>query len=212
MNMQCETCKSELPVGALFCGECGNSVRSSSAPAQSAPPVPKERPVEVSAYESQTPDFSKPVTADSAETNIVPQLSADELGELFVVDETPVAPARVFATEVELESVATFTVTLATGESVDMSRSALLGRMPQAQSGEEFEHLIVVTDPGRSVSKTHLELGVSDGQLWALDRNSGNGSIIREPGVVPRRAQAGTKYPVVRGTRIDIGDQHITIS
>ena len=72
--MQCETCKSELPGGALFCGECGSSVRSSATPAQSAPPVPKEHPVEVSAYESQTPEFSKPVTTDSAETNIVPQL------------------------------------------------------------------------------------------------------------------------------------------
>ena len=70
----------------------------------------------------------------------------------------------------------------------------------------------MIADPGRSVSKTHLELGIDGGLLWVADRNSGNGSIVREPGVVPRRAQPGTRYEIVRGTRIDLGDQHLTIS
>ena len=145
-------------------------------------------------------------------TNIVERIDGNDLSELF--DAPPVAvvePPR-FATEAELATVSAFTITLATGESVDITQSALLGRMPQPGEGEEVEHLIVVTDPGRSVSKTHLEFGVEGTELWISDRNSGNGSIIREPGVVPRRAQPGTRYTVVRGTRVDIGDLHLTIT
>ena len=112
----------------------------------------------------------------------------------------------------ELASLANFTVTLDSGESVIVNENALLGRMPQPAEGEHFEHLIVVVDPSRSVSKTHLELGIDGTTIWISDRNSGNGSIVREPGVVPRRAQPGMRYEVVRGTRIDIGDQHLFIN
>lgn len=145
-------------------------------------------------------------------TNIVEQVDGVDLSELFEE-----APARIvetprFATENELTSMTSFTITLGTGESVEITRSGLLGRMPTPADGEEFEHLIVVSDPGRSVSKTHLEFGVEANELWIADRNSGNGTIVREPGVVPRRAQPGTHYTVARGTRVDFGDLHLTIS
>ena len=221
--MLCGTCQSELPVGALFCGECGSSVSAvqpqptpvSATPTSTAPApdsaVTSGSPSPADSVGSPQEDFAKSDEGDDALTNIVPQLSPNEFGELFIAEDKPASPPRVFATNVELDTVASFTVTLATGESVEMTRNALVGRMPQSQPGEVYEHLIVVTDPGRSVSKTHLEIGIDNGSAWILDRQSGNGSIIREPGVVPRRAQPGTQYPVVRGTRIDMGDQHLTI-
>lgn len=104
-----------------------------------------------------------------------------------------------------------FTITLSTGETLEVSANGLLGRMPQPTAGEEFAHLVIVTDPSRSVSKTHLEFGFDDEQLWILDRNSGNGSIIREFGKIPRRAEPGRKYLVPRGTRIDLGETHLLI-
>jgi len=183
--MVCEICKSDLPEGALFCGECGSSVRQSDL----AAPTP-------------------PVVEESGDTQIVPRI--DDPASAFMAPAIVEAPR--FADEAELETVVSFTITLGTGESVILTQSALVGRMPQPAVGEQFEHLIVMTDPGRSVSKTHLELGITAGQLWIADRNSGNGSIVREPGVVPRRAQPGTRYEIVRGTRIDLGDQHLTIS
>ena len=205
--MECEVCHSALPAGALFCGECGSSL----ARTQSVPVVqPREPEASIPPSESFIP-AAEPDSVTTS-TNIVERIDGNDLSELF--DAPPVAvvePPR-FATEAELASVSSFTVTLATGESVDITQSALLGRMPQPGEGEEFEHLIVVTDPGRSVSKTHLEFGVEGDELWISDRNSGNGSIIREPGVVPRRAQPGTRYTVVRGTRVDIGDLHLTIT
>ena len=205
--MECEVCHSALPAGALFCGECGSSL----ARTQNVPVVqPREPEASIPPSESFIP-AAEPDSVTTS-TNIVECIDGNDLSELF--DAPPVAvvePPR-FATEAELASVSSFTVTLATGESVDITQSALLGRMPQPAEGEEFEHLIVVTDPGRSVSKTHLEFGVEGDELWISDRNSGNGSIIREPGVVPRRAQPGTRYTVVRGTRVDIGDLHLTIT
>ncbi|MDH6532617.1 hypothetical protein M2119_000854 [Aurantimicrobium minutum] len=201
--MSCEFCQSELPAGALFCGECGNAVsRKPLAPAPlETPPPAAEHFAPVATGEPET-----------TSTKIVPRVEGVNLSELFESSPQEPAPTPRFATEKELSSVLSFTITLGSGESVELTRSGLLGRMPAPTDGEEFEHLIVVTDPGRSVSKTHLELGVENDELWVADRNSGNGSIIREPGVVPRRAQPGTRYPVVRGTRIDIGDLHLTIS
>lgn len=211
--MSCEFCHSALPAGALFCGECGNAVSRTPHSAARKESVPAEQVPVVSA--PSEPEHYVPVSADEPETTstkIVPRVEGVNLSELFESTPRESAPSPRFATEAELSTVLSFTITLGTGESVELTRSGLLGRMPTPAEGEEFEHLIVVTDPGRSVSKTHLELGVDNSEIWVADRNSGNGSIIREPGVVPRRAQPGTKYPVVRGTRIDIGDLHLTIS
>ena len=203
--MVCEVCQSELPQGALFCGECGSSVARTQAI-----PVVQSDPVDVPPEESFTTVPSE--EPETTSTNIVEQIEGIDLSELFDAPPARVVEPPRFATENELASMVSFTITLGTGESVEITRSGLLGRMPTPAEGEEFEHLIVVSDPGRSVSKTHLEFGVEGDELWISDRKSGNGTIIREPGVVPRRAQPGTRYTVVRGTRLDFGDLHLTIT
>jgi hypothetical protein len=175
-----------------------------------APPVAREE----STLEPPAQSFIPAQTGEpeTTSTNIVEQIDGVDLSELFEAPPARVVEAPRFATEHELTSMVSFTITLGSGESVEITRSGLLGRMPTPAEGEDFEHLIVVSDPGRSVSKTHLEFGVDGNELWIADRNSGNGTIVREPGVVPRRAQPGTKYPVMRGTRVDFGDLHLTIN
>jgi len=69
-----------------------------------------------------------------------------------------------------------------------------------------------VLDPSRSVSKTHLEFGQEAGAFWIKDRFSGNGSIIREPEGDPVRCQPDRRYRIVRGTRVDIGEQFFVVS
>lgn len=212
--MLCDVCQSELPEGALFCGECGSSLaRTQAIPV--VKPEPAQEPVVELSVPEPTPQTHAPVSEQEPETtstNIVEQVEGIDLSELFGAPPARVVEPPRFATENELTSLATFTITLGNGDSVELTKSGLLGRMPTPAEGEVFEHLIVVSDPGRSVSKTHLELGVENGEIWIADRNSGNGTIIREPGVVPRRAQPGTHYTVVRGTRVDFGDLHLTIS
>lgn len=224
--MLCDVCQSALPEGALFCGECGSSLARTQAipvvkpepetePASEAKPEPVVEESTPAPTESSAPQTHAPVSdpePETTSTNIVEQVEGIDLSELFGAPPVRnVEPPR-FATEVELNTMTSFTITLGTGESVEITQSGLLGRMPTPLDGEEFEHLIVVSDPGRSVSKTHLEFGVENGELWISDRKSGNGTIIREPGVVPRRAQPGTRYTVVRGARVDFGDLHLTIS
>ena len=223
--MLCTVCQSELPEGALFCGECGSAVTATQQmaaviePGSVAEAVAKSMAARAAAEAADVAAAAEPdaplvreVTDESLETQIVPRVDDPDLAALF--GEAPVVEVEAprFADEEELASLANFTVTLDSGESVIVNENALLGRMPQPAEGEHFEHLIVVVDPSRSVSKTHLELGIDGTSIWISDRNSGNGSIVREPGVVPRRAQPGMRYEVVRGTRIDIGDQHLFIN
>jgi predicted component of type VI protein secretion system len=105
-----------------------------------------------------------------------------------------------------------FVLQFSTGESFTVHGGGLIGRNPQPEPGEFFEHLVRVLDTGKSVSKTHLEFGQEGGAFWVKDRFSGNGTIIREPEASPRRAEADRRYRVIRGTRIDIGEQFFVVS
>jgi hypothetical protein len=105
-----------------------------------------------------------------------------------------------------------FVLQFSTGESVTVFGSGLLGRNPTPQPTEYFDQLVSITDPGKSVSKTHLEFGQEAGAFWVSDRFSGNGSAVREPESSARRLVAGKRYRVVRGTRVDIGEQFFVIS
>lgn len=107
---------------------------------------------------------------------------------------------------------ARFVLQFSTGESYTVLGSGLAGRNPRPEPGEYVDHLVAIVDPGRSVSKTHLEFGQHDGVFWVSDRHSGNGSIIREPGAEPRPCEPGRRYPIVRGTRIDIGEHFVVVS
>jgi hypothetical protein len=190
----CDICSSDLPEGALFCGECGSSVtsRSVNAPAEDG--------------------LSARARDEAADTEVLPQF----------LNETPILAAMLSAKSDAASDASAdgetgpelprYVFTLSTGESLEISANGLLGRMPQPAEGEAFAHLIIVTDTTRSVSKTHLEFGFDGEQLWILDRNSGNGSIIRETGKIPRRAEPWRQYAVGRGTRVDMGDAHLLIS
>jgi len=92
-----------------------------------------------------------------------------------------------------------------------VSGVGLVGRGPVAQPGEYVDHLIPVFDPGKSMSKTHLEFGEDDGELWIADRFSGNGTVIRLPDGTARRCEPGKRYRVRAGSRVEIGDQFFIV-
>lgn len=105
-----------------------------------------------------------------------------------------------------------FVLQFSTGESVTVSGAGLIGRNPSAQPGEYVDQLVSIFDVGKSVSKTHLEFGQEGGRFWVSDRYSTNGSIVRQPEAEPRRCEPGRRYFVVRGTRIDVGEQFFVVS
>ncbi len=133
-------------------------------------------------------------------------------------DADPLAPLTAeerFAAERLLDpdsDAAKFVLQFSTGESVTVFGTGLLGRNPLPQPGEFFDHLVPLLDPGKSVSKTHLEFGQESGVFWILDRFSGNGTVVREPDAAPRRCEPGRRYVVARGARVDIGEQFFVVS
>jgi len=107
---------------------------------------------------------------------------------------------------------ARYILQFSTGESVTVAGSGLVGRNPSMQPGEYVDQLVPIFDAGKSVSKTHLEFGQEAGRFWVSDRYSTNGSVIRQPDAEPRRCDAGRRYFVARGTRVDIGEQFFVVS
>jgi hypothetical protein len=108
--------------------------------------------------------------------------------------------------------VRVYRLSFSTGESVEVLGSGLVGRRPITQPGEHVDQLVAISDPARSVSKTHLEFGLEGDDLWICDRYSGNGTVARPLGGVARQCEAGRRYRVGRGTRVDIGDQWFDVS
>ena len=317
--MNCSYCATELPLGAMFCGECGRSVASAAtpraAPAPTATPVhegaelveprssvrdearilpgpePEPEPVPELAPETapepepepevepepepevarepepepandvapelqpepdDTPSQSAPPescaqcgtrldTADifCPECGFVRQSAANRPRDTVALDPFPwgtPAGAPLPAPAVEISenqgdsarvqyddiddtrivdrsrSGERFVLQFSTGESVSVTSAGLLGRNPMPEPGEYFEALVAISDPGKSVSKTHLEFGQDGGAFWISDRYSGNGTVVREPDAQPRRCEPGKRYRIVRGTRVDIGEQFFVVS
>jgi len=105
-----------------------------------------------------------------------------------------------------------FVLQFSTGENSTVYGTGLVGRNPVTQPGEYVDQLVTILDPGKSVSKTHLEFGQTAGAFWVVDRYSANGTIVRQPDAPPQRLDPGKRQPVARGTRVDMGEQFFVVS
>ncbi len=255
--MNCEVCGTELPHGALFCGECGRAVGirtarvlnpDSGMPVRAASdtaiiePVVRDKLPELESELVSAPEAPAPAAVavpglhdgvdipSDLEQDLPPDIVAEEVASQAPASLLPERPdpfpwggrgSAVFSDSDEIEQTLIvprreagdrFVLQFSTGESVTVFGSGLLGRNPVPQPTEYFDQLVSISDPGKSVSKTHLEFGQESGSFWVSDRFSGNGSAVREPESPPRRLVAGKRYRVVRGTRVDIGEQFFVVS
>jgi hypothetical protein len=135
-------------------------------------------------------------TTDGAPTSADGDLE-DDVDETRIVTKTPTR--------------APFVLHFSTGERFGVHGTGLVGRLPRPQPGERFDDLLTVHDPGKSVSKTHLELGRDGDDLWVSDRFSGNGTVVRHIDGSIRRCEPGRRYRVERGARVDIGEQFFLV-
>ncbi len=211
----CAQCGAALAESDIFCGECG-FVRDAVVVA----PV---RPHDTAAYDPAL--MSQPLAAELAAEPVPdpdPESDPDPVAHLDPIPEPAASPLRSDYDD-ELDSGATriverggsgqrFVLQFSTGESVSVNGTGLIGRNPIAEPGEYFDSLVSIVDPGKSVSKTHLEFGQDAGAFWVNDRFSANGTVLREPERPARRGDAGKRYRVVRGTRVDIGEQFFIVS
>jgi hypothetical protein len=97
-------------------------------------------------------------------------------------------------------------VRLSSGETVDLDRSVILGRRPQASRVGigEIPHLVAVG--GKEVSRSHLELRVEDWNVLAVELGSRNGTLLLRPGQPPVRLMENDPMPVRSGDRFDLGE------
>jgi hypothetical protein len=224
--MNCRVCGSELPDGALFCGECGSSVTATllrrSAAEDSRPsdttiiePLPKPAVVGPRSTVHSVPVPMPAVTSEVADAADDTD-AADAVDAVDAVRSAPVAPpvpdVAPTVEPVMAPTGVTFTLDVSTGERVLVTGSGLLGRRPIAQPGEMFDQLVSIADAGRSVSKTHLEFGVDAGQLWVCDRYSANGTVVVPIDAPSRVCEPGRRYRVARGSRVELGDQSFHVS
>ena len=102
-------------------------------------------------------------------------------------------------------------VVLDDGRQLDVAGVVLLGRNPQPQPGEEDAQLIKVADDSRTVSKTHLALGVDSNGMYVMDRNSTNGSTVTGGDGQSHKCPPGDIVPVQPGTVVSFGDHWLEV-
>lgn len=208
----CAQCGALMSASDIFCGECGfvRQVDRRPRDTEVLDPFPwgidanstGSRPAAAVVPEPQAEAPSGPRDEGGVDSASPRDDAADDVVDDF--DDT-----RIVAPGARGDR---FVLQFSTGESVSVTGSGLLGRNPVAEPGEYFDALVTVSDPGRSVSKTHLEFGQEGGAFWVSDRYSGNGTVIREPERVARRCDPGKRYRIARGTRVDIGEQFFVVS
>jgi predicted component of type VI protein secretion system len=71
--------------------------------------------------------------------------------------------------------------------------------------------LIKVADETRTVSKSHLAIGIDAGGLFVVDRGSTNGSTVTTADGVSTRCRTGDIIYVTEDSIISIGDHWLKI-
>ena len=94
-------------------------------------------------------------------------------------------------------------VELADGRRVLIARTALVGRNPASDADVQ---LVRVVDPARSVSKTHLQIGVEPGGVWVADRGSTNGTVVTLPDGAQVVCRVDQQVRLRVGSTVSFGD------
>lgn len=105
-----------------------------------------------------------------------------------------------------------FVLVSTTGQRFEVTGRSLLGRNPAPLDGVVYESVLVVVDPGKTISKSHAELLVVADELLVVDLSSGNGTVVEAPGQAPVRCTPGAPQPVRRGSRLVLGRQAIDVA
>ncbi|RHA37592.1 RDD family protein [Cellulomonas rhizosphaerae] len=128
--------------------------------AAAPPPPPPAQPVHVAAHAV--------VEAPEPVADLDPEL---EMTRRSVPRPAPAPPA-------EKPEATTAELALSDGRRVVVEGVALIGRNPAAAVDVQ---IVRVIDPGRSVSKTHLQVAVTPSGVWVADRGSTNGTVVTLP-------------------------------
>ena len=96
-------------------------------------------------------------------------------------------------------------------EPVMLDKPARVGRDPQTSriSAGAPPRLVRVSSPSHEVSGTHVEVRQVGSSVVVTDLRSTNGSVVMQPGSIPRKLRQGESVVVSPGALVDIGDENI---
>lgn len=140
-----------------------------------APVTPSAAPVDVPAQPASRPAAGVPHTRQPAMAGAAATLAPEEDVESTRRRVLPAVPAP----PGPREPVSVAVLEISDGQRVEVRRTALVGRNPAAAT--DGVQLVRVVDPGRSVSKTHLQVAVEESGVWVADRGSTNGTVVTLP-------------------------------
>lgn len=169
--------------------------RPYAAPPSSAPPSSAPQPY---GPPSSTP-FQAPHAPAAAPAVPAPAAQSHPDDDL---DRTQMRGGAVYTAP-----VAVLRIKLDDGRDFQLDRNVLLGRNPLGQAGEQQAQLLAVSDPGRSISKTHLHLLTDGAGIWVTDRNSTNGSAVTTPDGRRTPLQPAVPAFVSPGSTVHFGDR-----
>ena len=92
----------------------------------------------------------------------------------------------------------------ADGAAFELTGVVVIGRDPAPMNDSASADLRVVSDP--TVSKTHLAVGNSGGEVWVLDNQSSNGVFVGWSLAEDTRIPAGRRVMLLPGSVVSIGD------
>lgn len=99
-------------------------------------------------------------------------------------------------------------IVLSTGDVVELTRPAIVGRNPKVEGrlpGEVPQ--TVRLDVGQALSRSHMMVRLEGWQVLVEDLGSANGTIVTLPGRPPQRLHAGEPILLEHGAHIDLGGE-----
>ena len=106
----------------------------------------------------------------------------------------------------------TATLKFSTGDVAHVVSSALIGRRPTGDPGEDVDLTVTVDDESRKLSRTHLRIEWHDGALWATDRAASNGTTIERAGAAPVELTPWQPFQLHDQDVAVLGDVRLTVS
>ena len=121
-----------------------------------------------------------------------------------------IPPAPTIAPAAPASAAAVLTLVFDDGTTVRAPRLGLLGRAPEASTGDPADLLLPLRDPTMQLSKTHAAFGVDASGFWMLDRGSSNGTVARTP-VGERALTPGERTSIPPGSTVLVGGRSFRV-
>ncbi|WP_435299285.1 FHA domain-containing protein [Timonella sp. A28] len=104
-----------------------------------------------------------------------------------------------------------YAMTFSDGNRYALTAPTLVGRNPHLPEEDNNCNLVVLSDPLRTVSKTHMLIGVDAAGPYVVDKHSTNGTVVTLPDGQQIICAADQKVRFTAGTTILFGQFSVKI-